>query len=53
MIPTGFAILATVGTFLMGYAIGGIIEHHKSQNEIDILTRIIEGRSEEDYADGS
>ena len=47
MIPTGFAVLTSVALFFVGYAIGSIIEHHRSQEEIDILTRLIEVRSEE------
>jgi hypothetical protein len=48
MIPTGFAIVAVVIAAAMFYAIGGLVEHHKSQWEIDILTRVIEGRCKED-----
>ena len=48
MIPTGFAALAIVGAFFVGYAIGKISELRRSQEDIDILTSIIEGRSKED-----
>ena len=47
MIPTGFAILMIVVTAFLFYSIGGMVEHRKSQAEIDILTRLIEVRSEE------
>ncbi|GAH52679.1 unnamed protein product [marine sediment metagenome] len=53
MIPTGFAIVAVVITAAVFYAIGGLVEHYKSQWEIDVLTRIIEGRCEEDITYGS
>ncbi|GAH73949.1 unnamed protein product [marine sediment metagenome] len=48
MIPTGFAALAVIGAAVLFYAIGSLVEHHKSQGEIDILTKIIEGRRKED-----
>jgi hypothetical protein len=48
MIPTGFAIVIIAVTATLFYAIGGLVEHHKSQVEIDILTRVMEGRCKED-----
>ena len=48
MIPTGFAIVAIVITAAMFYAIGGLVEHYKSQWEIDVLTKVIEGCCKED-----
>lgn len=47
MIPTGLAILIAVGTFFMGYNIGSIVEHHRSQEEIDDLSARIHAYSEE------
>lgn len=48
MIPTGFVILMTVPIFFLGYAVGGLVEFRKSQWEIDVLTKVIEGRCKED-----
>ena len=53
MIPTGFAILMIVPVFFFGYAIGGLVEHRKSQWEIDILTGIIDSCYREDGTDVS
>ena len=46
------AALTAVGTFFLGYAVGSIVEHRRSQWEIDVLTRVIEGCCKEDKSDG-
>jgi hypothetical protein len=46
-------VLAAVGIFLTGCVVGGIIEHHKSQWEIGVLTKVIEGCCKEDITHGS
>ena len=48
MIPIGFAALAVVGAFFVGYGIGKMSELKRSQEDIDILTSVIERRSKED-----
>lgn len=53
MIPTGFAIVMIVVASALFYAIGGLVEHSRSQWEIDVLTRVIEGRCKEDITYGS
>ena len=45
MIPTGFAIIMAVPIWFFGYAIGGLIEHRKSQEEISDLTERIHKQS--------
>ena len=53
MIPTSVTALAIVGAFFVGYIIGRTFELKRSQEDIDILTRIIEGRSKEVEEDES
>jgi len=50
MIPTAFAILLAVPIWFFGYAVGRLVEHHESQEEIDELTKRIHTQSiEENY----
>ena len=53
MIPTGFAIVAVVIAAALFYAIGGLVERYRSQWEIDVLTKVIEGCYKEDTTYGS
>ena len=53
MIPMSLAALTAVGTFFLGYAIGSIVEHRRSQWEIDVLTKVIEGLCKEDKVNAS
>ena len=48
MISMGLAAITAVTTFFLGYAVGSLFEHHKSQWEINVLTKVIEGCCKED-----